>query len=42
MYQALDYDMLGDCKDQQVMVPAQQIIVVILFESYNTEGYSDS
>lgn len=32
---ALDCDMLESCKNQQVMVPAQQIMVVILFESEN-------
>lgn len=35
MCQALDCDMLGGCKDQQIMVPDQQIIVVTLFESEN-------
>lgn len=27
--------MLGGCKDQRAMIPAQQIIAVILFESEN-------
>lgn len=33
MCQAVDYDMLGACKDQQI--PAQQTIVFIFIESEN-------